>query len=136
VSWCDQYLRSGALTGAEMYRMRCKVLHQGRAATNQPGRYSGFAFGQPAADGAVDHGRVDGSVLHLDVGELSREIRVAVESWFASLEASTAGAAAVATASNLQSLVRVVEMPVQMAMVASTTPVTTTPIVITITKTN
>lgn len=37
-----------------------------------------FAFGQPHSSGAVDHLRVDGSTLHIDVGELYKETRQAI----------------------------------------------------------
>ena len=38
-----------------------------------------FAFGQPHSSGAVDHLRVDGFTLHIDVGELYNETRQAIE---------------------------------------------------------
>src|SRR5438128_1754411 len=88
IAWAEQFLHDPILTGAERYRMRCKVLHQGRARTNQPGRYSGFAFGQPSETGEVDHNRVDGSILHLDVGKLADETKAGVERWIAEITAT------------------------------------------------
>ena len=73
IAWCDTYLQDTMLTGEERYAMRCKVLHEGRAHVGQGRRYSGFAFTQPAANGQVDHRRVDGTTLILDVGKLSEE---------------------------------------------------------------
>src|SRR2546428_8678746 len=60
IDWCDRHLADAALSGEERYWMRCKVLHEGRASTGNPGRYSGFAFTQPAPNGQVDHRRVEG----------------------------------------------------------------------------
>ncbi len=111
-AWCDQYLGDPMLTGAERYRMRCKVLHQGRASTDQAGRYAAFAFGQPAQTGQVDHMRVDAGTLHLDVGELTDEMRRAVEKWIITLEAQPTSAEAVNVATNLPSLVRVTDVPI------------------------
>src|SRR5688572_6289739 len=62
IQWADRYLREPLLSGEELYRMRCKVLHQGRAALDQPGaRYTGFSFAEPAITGEIDHLRVDGT---------------------------------------------------------------------------
>ena len=105
--WCDKYLPNANLSGAERYIMRCKILHQGRASTDKPGRYTGFAFGQPAASGAADHMRVDGSILHLDVGELARETQHGVEAWIRWLEANPSSPEAINVQKNLPSLVRV-----------------------------
>ena len=52
IDWCNHHLNDPLLNGAERYGMRCKVLNRGRATTDdQTGRYDGFSFGQPAADG-------------------------------------------------------------------------------------
>ena len=57
-NWCAKYFAQPALNGKERYKIRCKVLHQGRARPSSPGRYTMFAFGQPHSSGAVDHLRV------------------------------------------------------------------------------
>jgi hypothetical protein len=106
-AWCDDNLKDPMLTGAELYRMRCKVLHQGRASLDRAGRYSGFSFGQPSPDGQVDHGRVVGNVLYIDVGLLAARLRTAVDAWIARLEAAPDSKSAVNAHSNLKSLVRV-----------------------------
>ena len=124
--WCDQYFNEPCLTGRERYRMRCKVLHQGRAKTDQPGRYTGFAFGQPAASWAIDHMRVDGQTLHLDVGESATETRCAVERWIKDLEAHPSSVEAANVAKNLQSLVRVIPFVVSQAVGAQTVSIMTT----------
>jgi len=108
INWCDRYLTDPLLSGAERYRMRCKVLHQGRASTDQPaGRYIGFSFGQPANSGAVDHRRVDGTTLNLDVGMLAQETRDGVTQWIQQIEAKPNQPEALNTLRNLASLVQV-----------------------------
>jgi hypothetical protein len=107
ISWCDKFLANPLLGGSERYRMRCKVLHQGRARTDKPGRYSAFSYGEPSPDGQIDHGRVENGVLHLDVGELATETKAAVNMWIVALEADPSSPEALAVERNLPSLVRV-----------------------------
>jgi hypothetical protein len=107
INWCGDYLRDVMLTGEERYWMRCKVLHEGRAQTGRPGRYTGFAFTQPAATGDVDHRRVDGTTLVLDVGKLSAEYERGVRDWIRIVEAGPANQIAPNVAKNLQTVVRV-----------------------------
>ena len=107
VAWCDTFAADPLISGAEWYRMRCKVLHQGRARTDASGRYSGFAFGQPAKTGHVDHKRVDSGILHVDVGCLAVEMKGAVESWIRWLDAHPSSREAIAVEKNVQSLIRV-----------------------------
>lgn len=107
VSWADRYLPDQLLSGDERYRMRCKVLHQGRASTGQPGRYTGFSFAQPAFNGQVDHRRIEGTTLILDVGELSKEAQAGAEGWFRTLEAAPISEPAINVERNLSSLVQV-----------------------------
>src|SRR5689334_14961380 len=68
--WCGKFFSEPLLNPEERYRMRCKVLHQGRATTDHAARYSGFAFGQPVGL-VTDHLRLDGRILHLDVARLA-----------------------------------------------------------------
>lgn len=108
VSWCDRYLTDPLLSGSERYRMRCKVLHQGRASLDQPaGRYFGFSFGQPSTTGAVDHRRVDGTTLNLDVGMLAQDVKAGVARWIQQLEEKPSSPEAVNAFHNLPSLVQV-----------------------------
>lgn len=113
VSWCDRFATQPYLTGGERYRMRCKVLHQGRTRTDQPGRYSGFSFGRPAIGGQIDHNRTASGVLHIDVGTMAREITTAVERWITWLENNPGAPESVAVERNLPSLVRVDQVRVQ-----------------------
>lgn len=105
-TWCDQYLTNPKLTGAERWDMRCKVLHQGRASI-PPGRYDGFSFAQPAANGEVDHERLDGTTFILDVGKMAEEMKAAVEAWITKLESNLSANDAVNAAKNLPSLIQV-----------------------------
>jgi hypothetical protein len=111
IDWCDQHLRDAKLTGEERYVMRCKVLHEGRATTGHPGRYSGFAFTQPAPLGDVDHRRVEGTTLVLDVGRLSAEYQKGVRKWIRAVEAHPADPTATHVEANLQTIVRVRQKP-------------------------
>lgn len=105
--WARLYLREPLLSPEERYRMRCKVLHQGRAALEQPGRYTGFSFAQPATTGEVDHLRVEGTTLVVDVGELSKEMRAAASRWSGQLEGAPQGVAAMNVEKHLAALVKV-----------------------------
>ena len=88
VKWCNRWFGNPKLNGAERYRMRCKLLHQGRASRDKRGRYAGFSFGQPSEGGIVEHMRLERRALHVDVGELLRETKEAVGRWAEWLEAN------------------------------------------------
>jgi len=110
--WCDKYVSHAMLSGGERWRMRCKVLHQGRATTDViNGRYVGFSFGQPSVDGHVDHMRVDGTALNLDVGHFYAETRAGVERWIQAVEATPGNTVALNVERHLGSLVRVRSLP-------------------------
>ena len=112
IDWCEKYLPDPLLSGAERYRMRCKVLHQGRATTDlAASRYIGFSFGQPSPSGHVDHKRVDAGALNLDVGLVAEETRQAVARWIHVLESNPVCAEAMDVAVNLGSLVQVRQLP-------------------------
>jgi hypothetical protein len=111
IAWCDTNLPDALLTAEERYAMRCKVLHEGRAHVGQQGRYTGFAFTQPAANGDVDHRRVEGTTLVLDVGRLSAEYESGVRGWIRVVEAQPAGPVAMNVERNLQTIVRVHQKP-------------------------
>ena len=113
--WCDKHVPNPDFSGGERYMMRCKVLHQGRATTGKTGRYTGFAFGQPSATGVVDHMRVEVSKLHLDVGELAREMRQGIEAWIRMLETSPGLPESANVEKNLPSLIRVTQVTIKSA---------------------
>lgn len=107
IGWCDQYAHHASLSGQERYWMRCKVLHQGRASTGKRGRYTGFAFTQPAPDGQIDHLRLEGTTLVVDVGQLANELRAAAGKWVAALDANRGGLESSNVSKRLQAMVRV-----------------------------
>jgi hypothetical protein len=106
IRWCNMYISDPHLDGSELYGMRCRVLHQGRATAKNSSRYAGFAFTEPAPTGQVYHKVVEGSMLVLDVDELSQEIRKSVEQWIHYLETNPTSQEASNTRSNLTSLVK------------------------------
>lgn len=110
-TWADLYLPDPWLTGAERWSMRCKVLHEGRARLGPHGRYSGFSFAQPAITGQVDHKRLAGKTLVLDVGMLAQEVKAGVERWITHLETNPASIQARNAERHLESLVRVRQFP-------------------------
>ena len=112
--WSDKYFRQDALTGLERYEIRCKVLHQGRVRSKR-GRYSGFAFGQPDASAKVDHLRVDGRTLHIDVAMLYDETRRAIRAWIIELESNPTSDKASYAAKNLPLLAHVSNQSVPLA---------------------
>lgn len=79
-----------------------------------------FAFGQPHSSCAVDHLRVEGSTLHIDVGELYKETRQAIEKWIGKLEGHLASAEANNVAKNLPLLVHVTTPTVPVSTPAGT----------------
>ncbi len=112
ISWCDKYLPDPKLLGSERYRMRCKVLHQGRASIDAPGRYDGFSFSQPTLAGQVDHLRVDGPTLIVDVGKLAEEYRAGVERWIRNLETNPGSLESCKTEEHISSLIQVRQFPI------------------------
>ena len=111
MDWCELYLKDGLLSGEERYAMRCKVLHEGRASIGGSARYSGFGFTQPAANGQVDHRRVEGKTLILDVGKLTLEYEAGVRGWIQALEANPGRNDAANVEKNLQTIVQVRQKP-------------------------
>ncbi len=106
-TWCDKYFSHPELRGSERWKMRCKILHQGRAIAGQAGRYSAFVFGEPDSSGTADHLRVDGATLHVDVGRLFVETRQAVAKWISALESNPSSAESLWAAKHLKLLVRI-----------------------------
>jgi len=111
VAWCDKYLIDPALSGSERWQMRCKVLHEGRASIAASHRYDGFSFAQPAPKGQVDHMRLVGKTLILDVGVLAAEMKAGVERWIQYLESNPSAPNALHAMANLSSLVQVRQFP-------------------------
>jgi hypothetical protein len=106
-AWCDLYLQEPRLKGIECYEMRCKILHQGRAQADA-GRYTGFAFIQPAPAGPAYHLVVENKTkLVVDVSRLADEMQQAVRRWISALESNPTAPAAINAARHVTSLVQV-----------------------------
>jgi hypothetical protein len=122
--WSERYLADALLSGNERYDMRCRVLHEGRTKISASVRYSGFSFSQPAATGEIDHRRLEGSTLVLEVGTLAQEVRHGVEEWIRHLIANPSSPEACNTERNLPSLVRVRQftLPPKPGMPSISTP--------------
>lgn len=116
IDWCDRHLADAMLSGEERYLMRCKVLHEGRASMGKSGRYTGFGFTQPLPNGQVDHRRVEGTTLILEVGTLSAEYETGVRGWMRAMEANPAGGDGVNVEKNLQTMVQVRQKPMPTAI--------------------
>jgi hypothetical protein len=114
------YLPRLKLSGSERYRMRCKVLHQGRASIDTPGRYDGFSFAQPTLAGQVDHLRVENRTLIVDVGKLAEEYRSGVERWIRNLETNPGGFEACKAEKHISSLIQVRQIPIPSPMRGTT----------------
>jgi len=110
VAWCNQHLADPLLSGLERWQMRCKVLHRGRASIAE-GRYDGFSFAQPAENGQVDHRRVEGATLVLDVGMLTTEMTAGVRRWIQHHERNPSSSEAAYIQRNLPALIRVRQFP-------------------------
>src|SRR5262245_34573615 len=83
-AWCKQNFRKGALSGEDRYLIRCALLHQGRTIPAAGrGSYASYSFIQPGPSGATAHNWVsDGRNITLDVGEMARDTRTAMKTWF------------------------------------------------------
>src|SRR4051812_5701237 len=93
--------------------MRCKVLHQGRASTDDAKRrYEGFSFGQPIPGAASDHLIARGGALNIEVHAFSTEAWYGVERWMQALESSPGLKRSCNAQKNLATLVRVREVQV------------------------
>lgn len=81
--WCGRYFRNEFLSPAELWDLRCKLLHQGQA-IGRRGRYKTYSF--PVHLGISVHRAVlEEGNLTLDPRRMADEMRQAVETWFADL---------------------------------------------------
>jgi len=88
--WYRQHLTQiSKLNGEDWYSIRRGLLHRGTTLSDQ-GNYKSYSFSQPTPNGVVVHritfNQPSGSHLHLDVGELKKEILAAMRKWFQQLE--------------------------------------------------
>jgi hypothetical protein len=98
MDWCR-------ISPIEWYEIRNLILHQGRT-KKLKGRYIGYSFHQPETYSTVVHRHLDGRTLRLDVHELSREMREAMNRWFEEIEANIHLNHSQNVARNVSSLVR------------------------------
>ncbi len=89
-NWCKRYLSTRKfLSPDDWHEIRCALLHQGRTVPKR-GRYGSYSFVQPAPSGDVVHNWVaDDRNITLDVGEMAREMKAAIRSWFIDLQDPT-----------------------------------------------
>jgi hypothetical protein len=109
-NWCKRWFPSGKLSADERREMRNKILHQGRS-TGASIRYIRFAFYSPPDSGHIQHLHDQAGVLYVNVDELAKETKSAVERWIADLDSNPTKTKAVNAFSNLSSLVKVVDVP-------------------------
>ncbi len=96
VEWCDEnFSQNPNVSSGDRYQIRNAALHQGSTLTaNQTAnskkrtRYSSVSFVRPRATQVEVHQNVsaDGKNLTLDVSEMAKQTRQAMESWFVRLQ--------------------------------------------------
>jgi hypothetical protein len=128
MDWCRRYLASPSISPEEWYEIRNLILHQGRTKKHK-GRYAGYSFHQPETYSTVIHRHLDGGTLHLDVHELTREMREAMNRWFGEIEANIDLNRSQNVARNVSSLVRLYPpvLPVPQPLLIQVYTVTSSP---------
>src|SRR5947209_5408931 len=88
-TWCERWLDCALFNGLERYKLRCRLLHQGRTQPDdsrlKPGevlRYDRFSFGPTGSR----HMQVEGRLLHLDVVKLHADTVRGIGEWAAQME--------------------------------------------------
>jgi hypothetical protein len=86
-AWCKGNFTSRYLSPEDRYGIRCALLHQGRTTLTR-GSYVSYSFVQPSPSGSVVHNWVTPTErnITLDVGEMARETKAAMKTWFAKLQ--------------------------------------------------
>lgn len=114
IAWCKRMLPPAPpapLTAGERYEIRCIVLHQGRTLASK-GRYTYFKFIPPPPTGVRLHGvQLESGQITLDVVELAREMKQALDDWFQDLQDPAQAAIAATVAQNLPTLATVKHLP-------------------------
>jgi len=105
MDWCRRYLASPSISPKEWYEIRNLILHQGRT-KRLKGRYAGYSFHQPESYSTAIHRHLDGGTLCLDVHELTREMREAMNRWFEEIETNIYPNRSQNVARNISLLVR------------------------------
>ena len=85
--WYKENFSGNYLSPVDRYKIRCALLHQGRTVVPS-GSYASYSFIQPATSGSIAHNWVTPSErnMTLDVGEMARDTRAAMRTWFTKLQ--------------------------------------------------
>src|SRR5262245_25330725 len=86
-AWCKNNFSRSYLSSEDRYQIRCALLHQGRTIP-RGGRYRSYSFVQPSPSGEIAHNLVtpgEGNMT-LDVGEMARDTKTAMVTWFKRLQ--------------------------------------------------
>lgn len=80
--WFDRHLSSkyGWFSADDAYKLRCGMLHQGRASASQ---YSAIVFTLPDGRGNLFHNNIMNDVLNLDLMTFCADVLSAAERWWA-----------------------------------------------------
>ena len=78
--WFERNVTGLQLTPEDCYKLRCALLHQGRARPTQ-GTYSRVLFTFPTANGCTFHDNVINDALNLDVVLFCETLVAAAEKW-------------------------------------------------------
>jgi hypothetical protein len=115
--WCGDYLSDSTISSEDWHTIRNGLLHQGKTLPSSKKHsspkkgYTSYSFSQPTLKGGIVHRIVfnepSGMHLHLDVGELKKEILIAVRKWFRQIEERATSSESNNVKKNLPSLARV-----------------------------
>jgi hypothetical protein len=125
VRWCNDNMPSHAnVSSGDRYQMRNAVLHQGTSLppnrtkeSTERSSYRAFSFVDPQNFQGAIHQTVSGGsggVLNMDVSELAKDTRTAMENWFRRLQSDSKRMTAVER--NLPTLVRLQPKASEVAM--------------------
>jgi hypothetical protein len=90
MNWCEKYVTvSTKMTAADLYQMRCAILHEGTSIPGKPAKnqYVSFSFDYPGAATKNIHLNVNadtqrgGSNLTIAVTQLAEDMRLALKRW-------------------------------------------------------
>jgi hypothetical protein len=86
-AWYTSWLASrySTLTGNDLYRLRCGVVHQGRFGPSSM-QYSRILFTIPNPQGNVFHNNIINDALNLDTQTFCQDMLACVKRWYASKE--------------------------------------------------
>jgi hypothetical protein len=125
--WCNDNLPCAFLTGADRYKLRCAVLHQGSSLPDDKGPksdYASFSLVTPDNVPAEAHGQItskpDGLNLTLDVAQLADEMATGLRRWFADLQCPEHAARLANVVKHRDTLMRIQEKQLSLGNVTLT----------------